>query len=65
MDEYAHRWMVSYGWFFICDLDSINKSLDEIHPWLENKEIQNYLYPFSLVVKVLIFQTWMSIINDG
>jgi hypothetical protein len=28
-------------------------------------EIQNYLYPSSFVVQVLIFQTWISFNNDG
>jgi hypothetical protein len=46
-------------------MDEINKSLDEIHPWLENKWIQNYFYTSLVVVQVLIFQTWMSFNNDG
>jgi hypothetical protein len=39
--------------------------MDEIHPWLENKWILNYLYPSSIVVQILIFQTWMAFNNDG
>jgi len=34
----------------------VNKSLDEI---------QNYLYPSSFVVQILISQTWMSFNNDA
>jgi hypothetical protein len=40
----------------------MNKSLDEIHPWLKNIYFK---YPFSFIVQVLIFQTWMSFNNDG
>jgi len=39
--------------------------LDEIRLWLEDKWIQNYLYPSQFVVQVLIFKTWMSFNNDG
>ncbi len=38
--------------------------MDEIHPWLEDKSIQNYLYPSSFVVQILISQTWMPFNND-
>ncbi len=38
--------------------------MDEIHPWLEDKSIQNYLYPSPFVVQILISQTWMSFNND-
>jgi hypothetical protein len=38
MDEYVHRWMISYGWMsFVHGWISfmiLTKSLDEIHPWL-------------------------------
>jgi hypothetical protein len=30
--------------------------MDEIHPWLKDKLIKNYLYSFSFVVQVLIFK---------
>jgi hypothetical protein len=39
--------------------------MDEFHPWLEDKWIQNYLYPSSFVVQILTSQTWMSFNNDG
>jgi succinate dehydrogenase hydrophobic anchor subunit len=63
MDEYVHRWMISYGWisFYMDEFHlwvGLNKSLDEIHPWLEDKYILFNLYLASFVVQVLIFQTW-------
>jgi hypothetical protein len=42
---------------FIHELDQLSKQLDEIHSWLENKQIKIYLYPSSFIVQVLIFQT--------
>ncbi len=72
MDKYVYRWMILYGWMsffarmnFIYDFNWINKSLNEIHPLLENKLIQIYLYPSSFVVEILISQIWMSFNNDG
>jgi len=38
--------------------------LDKIHPWLEDKYIQNYLYSFLFVVQILISQTWMPFNNN-
>jgi hypothetical protein len=69
MDEYVHRWMISYGWMSFC-MDEfhlwfgLNKSLDEIHPWLEDKWIQKKIYTSSFVVQVLIFKTWISFNNN-
>jgi len=51
IDEWFYMDDVIFEWMnFIYDLEWINKSLDEIHPWLENKWIQNYLYPSSFFV---------------
>jgi hypothetical protein len=56
MDEYIHRWMISYG------------RMSFLHGWISFmiwiKKIQNYLYPSSFVVQILISQTWMSFNND-
>jgi len=67
---HLHGWMCpkmnDFIWMnFIYELNWINKSLDEIHPWLENKYIKIDLYLSSFVVQILIFQTWMSFNNDG
>jgi len=71
MDEYVHRWMILYGLMsflheWISFMIGINLIIiGWISPLLESKLIQIYLYPSSFVVKILIFQTWMSFNNDG